>query len=157
MRGWWLRGEIGEIRDRFAPGEVATYPDLPVTTPSNSRLLGYTGSMGYRLAESIWADSLSSGGTMHRHILLPLEFTFRHEKMFNLLYQDLAYPTRKMDAFPTYVYTAGVNYHIKGHQAKIQVNYNWVNERDGIDGLLDQHQVREAKNNNFIVNFQVSW
>ena len=58
------------------------------------------------------------------------------------------------DLFKTQVYTAGINYYIKGHNAKIQLNYNVVDEPEGNANGANRefHQVR---NDNFVVNFQV--
>ena len=52
-------------------------------------------------------------------------------------------------------YTAGLNYYLKGHNAKIQINYNIVNEESGVSRSF--RQVREVRNDNLVVNFQVAW
>jgi len=58
------------------------------------------------------------------------------------------------DNFKTEVWTAGINYYIKGHNAKIQANYNAVDEQsDGNPG----RGLREVRNDNFVVNFQVAF
>jgi hypothetical protein len=62
--------------------------------------------------------------------------------------------------FKTSIYTAGLNYYIKGHNAKIQVNYNWVCEPDGDHdgtGAGGYRLIREVNNDNLVVNFQVMW
>jgi hypothetical protein len=157
VSGWWMRGEAGQYRDRFQPGEVMTFPDAPITAPAPFKLEGYAMSTGYMMSKSRWGECLSSGSRFDRQVLAPMEFLFRYESAQNLLYQDLTYPTRRMDVFRTTVWTAGINYYIKGSNAKIQANYNWVNEADKIDGLLDQRQAREVNNNNFVINFQLAW
>jgi len=75
--------------------------------------------------------------------------------MQNLFYADLVYPLRRQDVFSTNVYTAGHNYYIKGNNAKVQVNYNWVLEDH--DDSHGARQVRGVRNDNLMVNFQVSW
>jgi hypothetical protein len=100
------------------------------------------------LSESIWADKLSGW-------LKPAEFTFRYDVMQNLVLPDLVNSDRQQDFFKTQVFTAGLNYYIKGNNVKLQFNYNWVLEEDGVDN--DRRQLREVKNNNFVFNFQVGW
>jgi hypothetical protein len=153
VKGWWIRGEWGFIRDRFSLAEVrALYDSEPVGVavynPAPFTVQGWYVATGYKLADSIWADDL------HKFVK-PLEFTFRYETMQNLFLPDLIHPTRRSDVFSTEVFTAGVNYYIKGHNAKIQVNYNWVDEEvrpnDG------ERLSREVRNDNLVVNFQVAW
>jgi hypothetical protein len=75
--------------------------------------------------------------------------------MQNLFFHDLVAPQRRLDVFRTTAVTAGLNYFIKGHYAKIQVNYNWAaEEAPAIAGTRD---VRNVRNDNLLVNFQVSW
>jgi hypothetical protein len=167
VRGWWLRGEWGHYRDRFAPNEVNSVVGDAVTDPPEFSIQGWYLASGYKMSESRWADDLCSGGIFYKSILSPMEFTFRYEAMENLFYQDPteATPLRRMDIFKTQIYTAGVNYYIKGHNAKLQFNYNWVIEDDDNDspsgaGNFAQgngRQTREVSNNNFVVNFQVAW
>ncbi len=59
---------------------------------------------------------------------------------------------REVDRFKTQVITAGVNYFIKGHNAKLQFNYNWVLEEEN-----SARDLREVSNDNFVLNFQVGW
>jgi hypothetical protein len=58
------------------------------------------------------------------------------------------------DVFKTQVYTAGINYYIKGHNAKIQLNYNVVDEPEGQDNAGNR-QFHQVRNDNIVVNFQV--
>jgi hypothetical protein len=155
VKGWWLRGEWGGYRDRFAPSEVQSgINDNPFWTwtpgvrdPRRFWLDGWYFSTGYKLQDSIWADKLNKW-------VKPMEFTFRYEAMQNLFFQDLVDPLEKVDLFKTQVYTAGINYYIMGHNAKIQVTYNWVFEETPSNGY---RQLREVRNDNFMFNFQVGW
>jgi hypothetical protein len=153
VRGWWLRGEYGNYRDRFAPSEVQTGLNTGwgsssgLRNPDRFNLEGWYFSTGYKLMDSIWADKLNKW-------VKPMEFTFRYEVMQNLFFQDLAQPLRKVDLFKTQVLTAGINYYIKGNNAKLQVTYNWVNEETPDNG---PRQLREVRNDNLLINFQVGW
>ena len=164
VRGWWLRGEYAHIRDRFAPLDVTTVVDDGQVDPAIFAIHGWYFSTGYKMSESRWGDSLRSGGLLAKHVLEPMEFAFRYETMQNLFYQDLVNPGRENDIFASQVYTAGINYYIKGHNAKVQFNYNWVIEDDNNDNptsnfatAANGRQTREVSNNNFVVNFQVAW
>jgi hypothetical protein len=167
VKGWWLRGEWGQYRDRFAPsqeriisaagatalagstGFSRVIPSPVVTDPAPFKVQGWNVSTGYKLSDSIWADKMNK-------TLKNVEFVFRYDHMKNLFVPDVVYPTRRSDVFGTTVYTAGMNYYIKGHNAKIQANYNWVKEgSDGHD--TSWRQVREVRNDNFVLNFQVYW
>jgi phosphate-selective porin len=149
VKGWWLRGEWGQIRDRFASATVQSFvPALgSVINPAPFDIQGWYLATGYKLSDSIFANGLPNW-------FKPCEFTFRYDTMQNLFYSDLTYPSRRMDVFSTTAYTAGVNYYLKGNHAKIQVNYNWVREEAPDSGL---RQVREVRNDNLMVNFQVAW
>lgn len=137
VRGWWMRGEWGEIRDRFAPGDM-TFDPAPF------RVQGWYVATGYKLSDSIWADKLNSW-------LKPVEFVFRYNVMQNLLLPGVG-EYNEVDRFKTQVVTAGVNYYIKGNNAKLQFNYNWVMEEEN-----EARGLREVKNDNFVLNFQVAW
>lgn len=153
VRGWWIRSEWGKYRDRFAPGDLYGIG----TDPAPFSIDGWYVSTGYKLSDSRWADALSNGGLLQKQLLLPMEFAFRYEVMQNLFFNDELNPTRQQDIWKTQVITAGINYYIKGHNAKLQLNYNVVveDDDDDIDGGFQQF--REVKNNNFVVNFQVAW
>lgn len=148
VRGWWLRGEWGRYRDRFAPSQVVSGIGFGgVRNPECFDIQGWYFSTGYKLADSIWADSVNKW-------VKPMEFTFRYEVMQNLFFQDLAQPAHHTDVFNTRVFTAGVNYYIVGNNAKLQVTYNWVGEETPDEGF---RQLREVRNDNLLVNFQVGW
>lgn len=168
VRGWWMRGEWGQYRDRFAPGELRLPVGIDVTSGTSApfTIQGWSISTGYKLSDSIWADGLCES-TCGKHFLSPLEFVARYDVMANIFTIDdidvgngdigIA---RGQDIFKTQVITGGINYYIKGHNAKLQFNYNVVIEDsanvDTENGALSR-QLREVRNDNFVVNFQVAW
>jgi hypothetical protein len=58
------------------------------------------------------------------------------------------------DTFRTIVYTGGVNYYIKGHDAKIQANFNAM---DNPEGTAAHHFHKGVHNDSFVMNFQVAF
>jgi hypothetical protein len=144
VKGWWMRGEWGQYQDRLAPGLMG---NTVLMNPATFDIQGWYVSTGYKLSDSIWADKVSKW-------VKPMEFTFRYETMRNLFFPDLTYGGRRQDIFSTSVYTAGINYYIKGHNAKLQLNYNWVREENP---AKVERPIREVNNDNFVVNFQVAW
>ncbi|MCZ7647322.1 MAG: OprO/OprP family phosphate-selective porin [Planctomycetota bacterium] len=156
-RGLWIRGEWGQYRDRFAPNELAYIPSvagggLTVLDPAPFTVQGWTVSAGFKLSESVWEDDVPGW-------VRPMEFVFRYDHMNNLFYPDDFNSLREIDVMGTTVVTAGINYYIKNHNAKIQLNYNWVNEEDKKDLGVGPptRQIREVRNDNLVVNFQVGW
>jgi hypothetical protein len=147
VKGWWLRGEWGNYTDRFAPGQVASGPDAFGDDPMSFSVQGWYVSTGYKLMDSIWGPNVNKW-------VKPMEFTFRYEVMQNLFFADHADPTRHLNLYKTQVFTAGINYYIKGNNAKLQVTYNWVNEETPD---LGDRQLREVRNDNLLINFQVGW
>jgi hypothetical protein len=159
VRGWWFRGEYGNAHDRYGPtnnfttgllglgGNITTHPSQLDPTPVTAE--GWYFGTGYKLSESRWATDLKSGSDYER-FLCNLEFAFRYEVYENVATEDLVRPDRQTDQFKTAAYTGGINYYIKGHDAKIQANYIWVNDPGNHNRGL-----REVKNNQFILNFQV--
>jgi len=155
VRGWWIRAEWAWIKDRNAPGAVidvlgaSTGDDGFAQTngkPFSSQ--GWFISTGYKIADSRWADCSYSW-------LKPFEFAFRWDHFQNVQVADLVNPSHT-DDFATDVYTLGVNYYIKGHNAKIQANYNIVNNPDG-DSAGANRTFHDVRNDSFVVNFQVSF
>jgi phosphate-selective porin len=162
VKGWWLRGEwdsgrdrysvrnrtnllyIGGAADPFSGDTIGQLNPVPVTAQ------GWYFATGYKLSDSIWAESLKSGSRCQR-FLHDIEFAFRYETYQNIAAEDLVNPDRHTDQFKTQAYTAGINYYLKGHDVKLQANYIWVDEPEE----RDQRGLREVKNNTFIVNFQV--
>jgi hypothetical protein len=162
-KGWWLKGEYLWIKDRNAPravvdlwgnasggGRNATYQ----AAPNPFDVDGLYFSTGYKLADSVWSEDLKKG-TLTKFIR-PLEFTFRYQTFGNILVADATHPDGRTDVFKTSIYTAGFNYYLKKHNAKIQVNYNWVNEpNENSNQAL--RGMREVNNNSLTVNFQVAF
>jgi hypothetical protein len=164
VRGWWMRAEWGSIRDRFAPFEVGVLDlgsgdplgigDSVQASPRTLITQGWYFSTGYKLADSFFSDRLRDGGWIC-NLLEPLEFTFRYERFGNIFCEDLSQPDTHTDIFSSSVWTFGVNYYFKNHNAKIQANYAVVNEPD------NGHQnrgFREVNNNTImLLNYQIAW
>jgi len=161
LKGFWLRGEWQYIRDTNAQNAVnmnsSTSAGAAVTfqqhSPAPMHVWGIYGSLGYKLSDSIWNDCGMPGW------LRPFEFVARYEQFQNIWFMDPAY-SRRTNVANTKIVTTGFNYYIKGHNAKVQFNYNWVNESDNhafttAAGVVSQ--TREVRNDNFILNFQVAW
>jgi len=154
VKGWWLRGEWQLIHDRAAAGAVYDIGgnQFEQLVPKPMTIQGFYVSTGYKIGDSVFADSAPSW-------LKPFEFAFRYEQLANVWsVNDAAVdPQTEISARTTRVYTAGVNYYIKGHNAKIQVNYNVVLDpykHDLEQKTQDWHGVR---NDNLMVNFQVAF
>lgn len=162
VKGLWLRGEWGWIKDRNAPGSVVdllgaggtdlgnlgTGSGFGQSTGRPFHGQGWYAALGYKISESIFCDSAPG-------FLKPFEFAFRYDTFENVQVADLVNPDHT-DNFSTNVWTIGINYYIKGHNAKIQLNYNIVDNPDGGSqgGNRDFHDVN---NNSFAVNFQVAF
>jgi phosphate-selective porin len=85
-------------------------------------------------------------------LLCNVEFAFRYEVYQNIAGEDLVQPDRKTDLFKTQAYTVGLNYYIKGNDAKVQLNFIDVDDpEDSNRGL------REVHNNVIIAAFQVGF
>jgi hypothetical protein len=158
VKGWWLKGEWAFIRGRVTSNEWQANGYIATWDQDHARAFdtqGWYVSTGYKLSDSIWADDLPWW-------LKPCEFTFRYQTYGNIQVAELdpVFEEYRHDVFKTSIYTAGLNYYIKGHNAKIQVNYNWVNEPDGDHdgtGAGGLRHVREVNNDSLVVNFQVMW
>ena len=163
VKGWWMRGEYAYIKDRNAPAAVSgfnntfstsatsTFGRLTTPTAQNNpnpfSVEGFYVATGYQISKSIFKDKVPKW-------FQPFEFTFRYEQFENVTTSDLISPNIKTDTFASDVYTAGFNYYIKGHNAKIQANYHWAGEPNRDMGV---RKVREVRNDSLIVAFQVAW
>ncbi|MEI6231681.1 MAG: hypothetical protein WCT04_01410 [Planctomycetota bacterium] len=146
LKGLWVRGEWGQYRDQFAPGEVVTGLFNYTNDPRPFSIYGYYGSVGYKFGQSAIANCLPEWAH-------PMELAYRHEQMENLFYQSLTDTNRSLDVFRTTVDTVGLNYYLKGHQAKLQLNYNFVREQHSHS--TGDRQIREVRNDNLVLSFQV--
>jgi hypothetical protein len=154
VRGWWVRGEWEWQNDRNAPQQVI---DLlgqgnggDGTTQTNGKPFSTQGwyvSTGYKLSDSCWCDSTA-------HWSKGLEFLFRYEVYQNVTVADLVNPSHT-DAFRTAVFTGGINYYIKGHDAKIQLNYNVLHQP--VDYNNANRVFHNVRDNNLVLNFQVAY
>ena len=68
------------------------------------------------------------GGSQIDRMLHKLEFAFRYETYQNVSMEDLVQSDRHTDQFKTQVYTAGINYYIKGRETRLQANYMFVDD-----------------------------
>ncbi|MGD0089731.1 MAG: hypothetical protein ABSE73_07410 [Planctomycetota bacterium] len=172
VSGLWLRGEWAAIRDRMPPNSVVDLQSsgnilkvaqaAPVgSTAATSATLGslftqenakpitttgFEADIGYKLSESTWKDSIPCW-------FKPFEFVGRYSEFQNVLVADAVDPTHT-DIYRTKLATAGINYYIKGHSAKIQAEYDWVFNPTLSDPNASFHGVR---NDCFSLNFQVEW
>jgi len=169
-KGMWLRGEWGAGRDRFGADDSFTAlfgigsVDLGVTgargssgftqaNPAAVNVSGWYFGTGYRLADSIFGKKLKEGGQVGR-VLNNLEFAFRYEAFENVNAEDLLQSDRHTDQFKTQVYTAGINYYIKGRETKLQINYLFVDDPSSGNPLRG---FREVRNDVLVVNFQLGF
>jgi hypothetical protein len=179
VKGWWLKGEWGWLRDRngtnFVQSAAGILPDVQIigtngfvgsggaqSAPNAFEITGFTFSTGYRISDSVFKDSAPGW-------LKNFEFAFRYEQFENIMVADLVRPEFRTDVFATDVWTAGINYYIKGDNAKIQINYNVVDSPDagatvrrGFPGAVGtatgpRRNFHAVDNNSLVVNFQVAW
>jgi hypothetical protein len=150
VRGWWLKGEWAWVKDRNAPGSVVDLTGSDAngigfqTSGKPFHTTGFYISTGYRISQSCFSEC----GCNWLH---DLEFALRYEQFDNVYIADPAVPDTHTNVYQTKVLTPGINYYIKGHNAKIQANYNFVRNPDG-PAAAPFHDV---KNDSFVVNFQV--
>ena len=150
-KGLWFKGETSWIRDRNAPGTVI---DLLAgdadgtgfqTNPNTTHVFGFYTSVGYKFSDSPWFNCGCNNSW-----LKPFEFDFRYEQFDNVMIAS-AVNNADTNVYETKVATPGVNYYIKGHNAKIQLNYNFVRNPEG-PAYAKFHNV---KGDNLVINFQV--
>ncbi len=156
-KGLWFKGEGTWLRDRNPAGSVIDLANesyqlddgsgnpLAAGNPQPVSTFGYWGAMGYKLADCPLLCPCQQG------YLRNLEFTFRFERAPNVF---VAKPDPNFTAvYSSKVYTAGVNYYIRCDNAKLQANYNVVEDPNGPKGNL----FHKTRDDSFIINFQVMW
>ncbi|HYG74318.1 MAG TPA: porin, partial [Planctomycetota bacterium] len=147
VKGLWLRGEWGYIKDRNAPGTVVDVANVEIQQAGKPFVsTGWYAAAGYKISDSVFCDSAPGW-------IKPFEVALRYDTFENVQVADLTNQNHT-DNFSTNVWTVGLNYYIKGHDAKIQMNYNIVEDPD-IDN--DARSFHDVKNNSFVVNFQVAF
>jgi hypothetical protein len=168
VKGWWLRGEYGQFKDRILPGRLGSFAGIATKNIQPFQREGFYLATGYRLSESIWAESLQDGGWF-RQMLHKLEPTFRYEKFGNIITEGLIGPDPadvndkspiKVDVFKSNVYTMGLNIYWKGYDVRTQINYFFVDEPDGhrafVPGAnVTDRRIREVDNDVLILNTQI--
>ncbi|MBI3830562.1 MAG: hypothetical protein HY291_13660 [Planctomycetes bacterium] len=172
VKGLWFKGECAWIEDRAAPGSIASFTNAANTTltgfatntttsyltPHPFSVTGFYAAAGYKISDSVFKDRAPQW-------LKNFEFALRYEEFGNILVADLKQPNSHTDAFSTKVWTPGINYYIKGDNAKIQINYNMVDDPDANSSvtrtlatvLNRPRHFRGVNNNNLLVNFQAAW
>ncbi len=151
VKGMWLRGEYLWMRDRNAPNSVIDLTDANANgllqtngTPFSSQ--GWYAAVGYKMSESRYCDSAPSW-------LKPFEFVARYERFQNIQIDNQAH-LAATSVYYSDVMTGGINYYIRKHNAKIQLNVNSVTEPTDRAAGVNLHQV---KNNSLALNFQVAF
>jgi len=151
VRGLWIRAEAASIRDRNAPLTVVALegqgPDVANLQSDGhpNRVSGGYVALGYKMSESRWADC-GCGNWLKN-----FEFVARGDTFQNVQVTNAANELHT-DNYRTIVYTGGINYYIKGHDAKIQLNYNNVHNPNG-----EGHGFHKVDNDSFVINFQVAF
>ncbi len=152
LKGFWTRGEWASIHDRNATGTVIDLLNQDINgdglqdTVRPFTMITWSASTGYKLGQGPCAQCLPK---FSRN----LELAFRYEYFQNVQVANQVNPGLT-DQFATRVYTTGINYYIQGNNAKIQLNYNHLQNPDNekIGGVPVFHQVR---NDSLILGFQV--
>lgn len=144
VRGWWLRGEWGAMGDRPLPGLWNV--GAPQIRPNPFDRSGWQFSTGYKLSDSVWADSLKNHSNWLIKMAHDVEFCYRYEVFGNIVSdaqagdftvdaslngQALYFLPKDTQVFKTQVHTAGINYYWKGYNTRTQINYMWVDEPQG--------------------------
>ncbi|MEI6232809.1 MAG: hypothetical protein WCT04_07145 [Planctomycetota bacterium] len=154
LKGLWVKGEATWLHDRNAPGSVVDLfsGDFQLGNrsgfggnPEPFSTFGYWGAIGYKFAESPLL------GDCKESIWSNFEIAFRFESAPNVY---VAKPDPHFTSvYSSKVYTAGINYYVKGDTAKIQLNYNAVQTPDGPNGQPFHH----TKSDSLALSFQVMW
>lgn len=154
VRGWWLRGEWAFIKDRNIPGTVVDLLGNDIDgngTQDNGKPFSTQGwymATGYKIMDGAFAEDVPRWAR-------GFEVALRYDVFQNVQIADLNNPSHT-DVFKTQVCTAGVNYYIKGHNAKIQLNYNWIKNPDRQDAGGNRN-FHDLNNDSFVANFQVAF
>src|SRR5205085_575864 len=120
------------------------------TTQTNGKPFSTQGwyvSTGYKLSDSRWVGDCDN----IPHWARGFEFLFRYEVYQNVTVANEVDPSHT-DAFRTSVFTGGINYYIKGHNAKIQLNYNSLH--NPVDHNNANRIFHNTRDNNFVLAFQ---
>jgi hypothetical protein len=150
-KGLRVKGEYAWIKDRTGknpegPGlfDPADSGDVPESI-SPFEVQGYYIAGLYNLGNSVFADDLPG-------FAKGFEFGVRFQR-YDGTWTKAFRNTSQVDTHPTSQWTIGVNYYIKGHNAKIQMNYDIVDNPDGYSA----YKFHDVRNDFFSVNFQVMW
>jgi len=156
LRGMWIRGEFAWIKDRNPPGTVvdldgngaSSAAGFQQTNAKTMGVYGGYGAIGYKMADSRWSDCDCSCASWLKNF----EFVARVDMFQNVWTANAADPG-VTDTYRTIVYTGGINCYIKGQDAKIQLNYNSVENPEGSVA----HHFHDVRNDSFVMNFQVAF
>jgi len=158
VKGWWMRGEWAYFNDREIPGTVIDLTGNGLGSggfsQSNGKPFstqGWYAATGYKLSDTNWFNDCDCNSLPAE--LKKFEFAFRYDVFQNVEIADPANNSHTL-VFKTQIYTGGINYYIKGHNAKIQFNYNHVIQPQANNPSYVFHQTRD---DNFIMNFQVAF
>lgn len=150
FKGLWMKGEAQWLHDRNAPQTVIDPVNNDFQNGGDQAhpysTFGYWGAFGYKLADSALLCGCQNSFWRNFEVL------GRYESAPNVTIADPV-NTLQTNVYQTKIYTAGLNYYIKGDNAKIQLNYNFCNNPHG-PPLQPFHNVR---NDSMILNFQVMW
>ena len=153
VRGFWMRAEYAAFYDRNPPDSVIDLLDNDLSAngaQDNGQpfwMRGGYASIGYKIMDSRWSGDCP-------HWFKGFEFLARFDQFDNVQVANQDIP-ENTDTFYTRVYTAGINYYIKNENAKIQLNYNVVDDPKGDN--RSSRSFHQVQNNNFMVNFQVAF
>jgi len=176
VRGWWFRGEYARWRDRPTPGIIGvSFPEL---RPGTFKREGFYLATGYKLSDSIWADTLKNHPNWLIKMAHDVEFVYRYEKFGNIVTDSLTRFSQvfsaisipnSTDVFSTRAQTVGVNYYWRGYNTRTQINYIWVDEphrhpatiapaQPGVGNeVRTGDRFREVNNNMFVISQQIMW
>src|SRR5579862_2273011 len=154
-RGLWARSEWGYIRDQEAPGSVlaifgngvnAASPFVQAQGRNMTRSGGYA-ALGYNFGDCSFNNCLPCW-------VKKFELAGRWEEFQNVEVAN-AVDSTKTDLLYSQAWTAGVNYYIKGQNAKIQANYIFMNGPKGPSATA--HSFHNVRDDAFALNFQIAF